>query len=58
MLKLKLQYLGHVMQRTDSFEKTMMLGKLEGRSRRGQLDDYDDDEDDGDGWMASPAQWA
>ena len=35
MLKLKLQYFGHVMQRTDSFEKTLMLGKVEGR-RRGQ----------------------
>ena len=36
MLKLKLQYFGHLMQRTDSFEKTMMLGKTEGRRRRGQ----------------------
>ena len=35
MLKLKLQYFGHLMQRTDSFEKTMMLGKIEGRRRRG-----------------------
>ena len=35
MLKLKLQYFGHLMQRTDSFEKTLMLGKIEGR-RRGQ----------------------
>ena len=35
MLKLKLQYLGHVMQRTDSFEKTLMLGKIEGGRRRG-----------------------
>ena len=35
MLKLKLQYLGHLMQRTDSFEKTLMLGKIEGRKRRG-----------------------
>ena len=34
MLKLKLQYFGHLMQRTDSFENTLMLGKLEGRSRR------------------------
>ena len=34
MLKLKLQYFGHVMQRTDSFEKTLMLGKIEGRKRR------------------------
>ena len=36
MLKLKVQYLGHLMQRTDSFEKTLMLGKIEGRRRRGQ----------------------
>ena len=36
MLKLKLQYFGYLMQRTDSFEKTLMLGKIEGRRRRGQ----------------------
>ena len=36
MLKLKLQYFGHQMQRTDSLEKTLMLGKIEGRRRRGQ----------------------
>ena len=36
MLKLKLQYFTHVMQRADSFEKTLMLGKIEGRRRRGQ----------------------
>ena len=36
MLKLKLQYFGHLMQKTDSFEKTLMLGKIEGRRRRGQ----------------------
>ena len=36
MLKLKLQYFGHLMWRTDSFEKTLMLGKLEGRKRRGR----------------------
>ena len=36
MLKLKLQYFSHLMQRTDSFEKTLMLGKIEGRRRRGQ----------------------
>ena len=36
MLKLKLQYFGHLKQRTDSFEKTPMLGKIEGRRRRGQ----------------------
>ena len=35
MLKLKFQYFGHVMQRTDSLEKTLMLGKIEGRRRRG-----------------------
>ena len=36
MLKLKLQYFGHLMQRTDSTEKTLILGKIEGRRRRGQ----------------------
>ena len=36
MLKLKLQYFGHLMQRTDSFEKTLMLGNIEGRRRRGE----------------------
>ena len=36
MLKLKLQYFGHLMQRADSFEETLMLGKIEGRRRRGQ----------------------
>ena len=36
MLKLKLQYFGHLMQRADSFAKTLMLGKIEGRRRRGQ----------------------
>ena len=36
MLKLKLLYFGHLMQRADSFEKTLMLGKIEGRRRRGQ----------------------
>ena len=46
-LKLKLQYFGHLMRRTDSLEKTLMLGKIEGRSRRGQqrmrwLDDITD----------------
>ena len=35
-MKLKLQYFGHLMQRDDSFEKTLMLGKIEGRSRRGR----------------------
>ena len=47
MLKLKRQYFGHLMQRADSFEKTLMLGKIEGRRRRGQqrmrwLDDITD----------------
>ena len=37
MLRLKLQYFGHLMRRADSFEKTLMLGKIEGRRRRGQL---------------------
>ena len=36
MLKLKLQYFGHLIRRTDSFEKTLMLGKIEGRRRRGR----------------------
>ena len=45
MLNLKLQYFGYLMQRTDSFEKTLMLGKIEGRSRRW------------DGWMASLTLW-
>ena len=36
MLKLKFQYFGHLTQRTDSFEKTLMLGKIEGRRRRGE----------------------
>ena len=36
ILKLKIQYFGHLMQRADSFEKTLMLGKIEGRRRRGQ----------------------
>ena len=49
MLKLKLQYFGHLMQRTDSSEKTLMLGKIEGRRRRGWQR--------WDGWMASPSQW-
>ena len=50
MLKLKLQYFGHLIQRTDSLEKTLMLGKMEGRRRRGQqkmrwLDDITDSMD-------------
>ena len=39
MLKLKLQYFGHLMQRTNSFEKTLVLGKIEGRRRRGPEDE-------------------
>ena len=50
MLKLKLEYFGHLMQRADSFEKTLMLGKIEGRRRRGRqrmrwLDDIIDSMD-------------
>ena len=50
MLKLKLQYFGHLMQRADSFEKSLMLGKIEGRRRRGRqrmrwLDDITDSMD-------------
>ena len=50
MLKLKLQYFGHLMQRTDSFEKTLMLGMIEGGRRRGQQRMR---------WLdGSPTQWA
>ena len=49
MLKLKLQYFGHLMWRSDSLEKTLMLGKIEGGRRR--------DNRGWDGWMASPTQW-
>ena len=49
MLKMKLQYFGHLMQRADSFEKTLMLGKIQGR-RKGNHRGWD-------GWMASPSQW-
>ena len=49
MLKLKLQYFGHLMQRADSLEKTLVLGKIEGRRRKGDRR--------GDGWMASLTQW-
>ena len=52
MLKLKLQYFGHLMQRTDSFEKTLLLGKIEGGKRRGhqRMRWF--------GWMVSLIQWA
>ena len=50
MLKLKLQYSGHLIRRADSFEKTLMVGKIEGRRRRGNNRGWD-------GWMASPTQW-
>ena len=49
MLKLKLQYSGHLMRRADLFKKTLMLGKIEGRRRR--------DDRGWDGWMALPTQW-
>ena len=49
MLKLKLQYFGHLMQRTDSLEKTLMLGKIEGR-RKGDNEGWD-------GWMTSLTWW-
>ena len=49
MLKLKLQYFGHLMRRTDSLKKTLILGKIEGRRRRGNRG--------WDGWMAPLTQW-
>ena len=49
MLKLKLKYFGHLMQRVDLLEKTLMLGKIEGRRRRGQQKMR--------WWMASPTRW-
>ena len=49
MLKLKFQYFGHPIRRSDSLEKTLMLGKIEGRRRR--------DDRGWDGWMISPTQW-
>ena len=50
MLKLKSQYFGHLMQRTDSLEKTLMLGKIEGRRRRAQEDEKGMTEDEMVGW--------
>ena len=50
MLKLKLQYFGHLMRRADSFEKTLMQGKIEGGKEKGSTEDDN-------GWMASPTQW-
>ena len=52
MLKLKLQYFGHLLGRVDLLEKTLMLGKTEGMRRRGQQKMRWMD-----GWMASPTQW-
>jgi len=49
MLRLKLQYFGHLMRRVDSLKKTLMLGGIGGRRRRGRKRI--------DGWMASPTQW-
>ena len=69
MLKLKLQYFGHLMQRTDSLEKTLMLGNIEGRRRRGQqrmrwmasLDGYEFEQalgvGDGQGSLACCSPW-
>ena len=62
MLKLKLQYFGHLMRRADSFEKTLMLGKIEGRRRRGQqrmrwLDDITDTMDVGLGGLLDSRSW-
>ena len=48
MLKLKLQYFGHLMQRANSLEKTLMLGKIEGKRKRGRQIMI---------WLASPTQW-
>ena len=67
MLKLKVQYLGHLMQRTDSLEKTLMQGKIEGRRRRGQkrmrwLDGHEFEQapgvGDGQGSLAGYSLWS
>ena len=50
VLKLKLEYFGHGMQRANWLEKILMLGKIEGRRRSGETKGWD-------GWMASPIQW-
>ena len=50
MLKLKLQYFGHLMPTADSLEKSLMLGKIEGKKKRTSADERA-------GWMASPMQW-
>ena len=50
MLKLKFQYFGHLMQRTDSLEKTLMLAKIEGRRRRGRQEEKGTTEDEMVGW--------
>ena len=62
MLKLKLQCFGHLMQRANSLKKTLMLGKIEGRRRRGRQEEKGkaggEGEDRGhNGWMASLTQW-
>ena len=57
MLKLKLQYLHHLMQRTDSLEKTLMLVKIEGRKRRGQQRMVLDRVGDGQGSLACCSPW-
>ena len=55
-LMMKLQYLGHLMQRANTLEKTLMLGKTEARRRRGGQKQKQEDRGQGD-WMASLTQW-
>ena len=57
MLKMKLQYFSHLMWRTDSLEKTLMLGKIEGRRRRQDEGKIEGRMTEWDGWMASLTQW-